>query len=147
MKKVLLFALLIATTVLYGCTKITIENSPVSIYSVDIEALNNDKILNIIHDNSLEEGIYKITTENNLYIFFKGIKNEYLDIHSKLDNKTLILSCNSSPSLKNTNKLYVIREKNTTSSNTKNILFDKILLKVNNKEVSFSKSINLITYK
>lgn len=147
MKKVLLLALLIATTVLYGCTKSTIENSSVSIYSVDIEALNNNKILNIIHDDSLEEGIYKITTDNNIYIFFKGLKNEYLDISSKLDNKTLIVYCNSSPSLKNTNKLYVIREKNTTSSGTKNMLFDEILLKVNNKEVSFIKSINLISYK
>lgn len=146
MRKVLLFALLISTTILYGCTKSTIENSPVSIYSVDIEALNNNKILNIIYDNSLEEGVYKITTDNNVYIFFKGIKNEYMDVSSKLDNKTLIITCNSSPSLKNSNKLYVIRDKNTTSSSTKNILFDKILLKVNNTEVSF-KSINLITYK
>lgn len=143
MRKVLFFTILIATTIFYGCNKKTISNSPISISPVDIESLNNNKILNIIHDNNLEEGIYKITTKNNIYIFFKGIKNEYTDINSILNNKILIINCNTSPSSKNNNKLYVIREKNTSSSNTENILFDTILLKVNDKEVSF-KSIIII---
>lgn len=137
MRKVLLFTILIFTTIFYGCNKSSIENSPVSIYPVDIGSLNNNKILNIIYDDSLEEGAYQIITDSNNYIFFKGIKNEYIDINSTLDDKTLIINCNTSPSTKNSNKLYVIREKNTNSSSTENIFYDAMLLKINNREVYF----------
>ena len=137
MRKVLLFTILIFTTIFYGCNQSSIENSPVSIYPVDIGSLNNNKILNIIYDDSLEEGVYQIITDSNNYIFFKGIKNEYIDIHSTLDNKTLIINCNTSPSSKNSNKLYVIREKNTNASSTENIFYDSMLLKINNREVYF----------
>lgn len=144
MRKTLLFIILISTTIiLYGCNKNSNEDNPISLYSVDISSLNNKKILDIIYDKSLEEGVYQIITDNNKYVFFKGLKNEYVNIDSTLDDKTLIISCNTSPSAEYSNKLYVIREKNTTSSNDKNIFFDTILLKINDKKVSF-KSINTI---
>ena len=144
MRKALLLIILISTTIIfYGCNKNSNEDNPISLYSVDISSLNNKKILDIIHDESLEEGVYQIITDSNKYIFFKGLKNEYVDIDSTLDNKTLIISCNTSPSSEHSNKLYVIREKNTTSSNDKNIFFDTILLKINDKKVSF-KSIKTI---
>lgn len=144
MRKTLLFIILISTTIiLYGCNKNSNEDNPISLYSVDISSLNNKKILDVIYDESLEEGVYQIITDNNNYIFFKGLKNKYVDIDSTLDDKTLIISCNTSPSSEDSNKLYVIREKNTTSSNDKNIFFDTILLKINDKEVPF-KSIHKI---
>lgn len=139
MRNTLLLIILISTAIIfYGCNKNSNEDSPVSLSSVDISSLNNKKILDIIHDENLEEGIYQIITDNNKYIFFKGIKNEYIDIDSRLEDKTLIISCNTSPSSKNKDELYVIREKNTTSSNDKSIFFDTILLNINNKRVPFN---------
>ncbi|MPM52156.1 hypothetical protein SDC9_98912 [bioreactor metagenome] len=136
MRNTLLLIILISTAIIfYGCNKNSNEDSPVSLSSVDISSLNNKKILDVIHDENLEEGIYQIITDNNKYIFFKGIKNEYIDIDSRLEDKTLIISCNTSPSSKNKDALYVIREKNTTSSNDKSIFFDTILLNINNKKV------------
>lgn len=144
MRKTLLLIILISTTIIfYGCNKNLNEDNPISLYSVDISSLNNKKILDVIYDESLEEGVYQIITDSNKYIFFKGLKNEYVDIDSTLDDKTLIISCNTSPSSEDANKLYVIREKNTTSSNDKNICFDTILLRINDKEVPF-KSIQTI---
>lgn len=144
MRKSLLLIILISTTIIfYGCNKNSNEDNPVSLYSVDISSLNNKKILDVIHDESLEEGVYQIITDSNKYIFFKGLKNEYVDIDSTLDNKTLIISCNTSTSSEDSNKLYVIREKNTTSSSDKNIFFHTILLKINDNEVPF-KSIQTI---
>ena len=61
-----------------------------------------------------------------------------IDISSKLDDKTLIISCNTKSSSKNSNKLYVVREKNATSSKEKNVFFDTILLKIHDKEVPFN---------
>ncbi len=144
MRKALLLIILISTTIIfYGCNKNSNEDNPISLYSVDISSLNNKKILDVIHDEGLEEGVYQIITDSNKYIFFKGLKNEYVDIDSTLDDKTLIISCNTSPSSEDSNKLYVIREKNTTSSSYKNIFFDTILLRINDKEVPF-KSIQTI---
>lgn len=144
MRKTLLLIILISITIIfYGCNKNSNEDSPISLYSVDISSLNNKKILNVIHDESLEEGVYQIITDSNKYIFFKSLKNEYVDIDSTLNNKTLIISCNTSPSSEDSNKLYVIREKNTTFSNDKNIFFDTILLKINDNQVPF-KSIQTI---
>lgn len=139
MRNTLLLIILISTAIIfYGCNKNSNEDSPVSLSSVDISSLSNKKILDVIHDENLEEGIYQIITDNNRYIFFKGIKNEYIDIDSKLEDKTLIISCNTAPSSKDKDKLYVIREKNTTSSNDKSIFFDTILLNINNKKVPFN---------
>lgn len=139
MRNTLLLIILISTAIIfYGCNKNSNEDSPVSLSSVDISSLNNKKILDVIHDENLEEGIYQIITDNNKYIFFKGIKNEYIDIDSRLEYKTLIISCNTSPSSKSKDELYVIREKNTTSSNDKSIFFDTILLNINNKKVPFN---------
>lgn len=144
MRKTLLLIILISTTIIfYGCNKNLNEDNPISLYSVDISSLNNKKILDVIYYESLEEGVYQIITDSNKYIFFKGLKNEYVDIDSTLDDKTLIISCNTSPSSEDSNKLYVIREKNTTSSSDKNIFFDTILLRINDKEVPF-KSIQKI---
>lgn len=144
MRKTLLVIILISTTIIfYGCNKNLNEDNPISLYSVDISSLNNKKILDVIYYESLEEGVYQIITDSNKYIFFKGLKNEYVDIDSTLDDKTLIISCNTSPSSEDSNKLYVIREKNTTSSSDKNIFFDTILLRINDKEVPF-KSIQTI---
>lgn len=144
MRKTLLLIILISTTIIfYGCNKNLNEDNPISLYSVDISSLNNKKILDVIYYESLEEGVYQIITDSNKYIFFKGLKNEYVDIDSTLDDKTLIITCNTSPSSEDSNKLYVIREKNTTSSSDKNIFFDTILLRINDKEVPF-KSIQTI---
>lgn len=144
MRKTLLLIILVSTSIIfYGCNKNSNEDSPVSLSSIDISSLNNKKILDIIYDKDLDEGVYQIITDNNNYIFFKGIKNEYIDISSKLDDKTLIISCNTKSSSKNSNKLYVVREKNATSSKEKNVFFDTILLKIHDKEVPFN-SIQII---
>lgn len=139
MRKTLLIILLLSTTIIfYSCNKKSDDESPVSISSVDINSLSNTKILNIIYDKNLNEGIYQITTDNNTYILFKGIKNEYTDINSELEDETLIINCNTSIASKNTNKLYVIRERNTTSSENKSVFFHTIIMKVNNKEGPFN---------
>lgn len=144
MRKILLLIIFISTTIIfYGCNKHSNEDSPVSLSCVDISSLNNKKILNIIYDESLEEGVYQIVTNSNKYIFFKGIKNEYTNINSTLDDKTLIINCNTTSSSEYSNKLYVITEKNTTSSEDKNIFFNTIILKINNKETHFN-SVQLI---
>lgn len=144
MKKILLLILLICNTCfIYGCNKDSKEDMPVSIYSVDINSLSNKKILSIINNENLEEGVYQIITTNNNYIFFKGIKNEYTNVSLALDNKALIIKCDTIPSSENISKLYLIKEKNITSSNDKNNFFDTIILKINNKE-SYFNSINKI---
>ena len=139
MRKALLLIILISTAIIfYGCNKNSKEDSPVSLSSVDISSLNNKEILDVIYDNNLEEGVYQIITSNNHYIFFKGIKNEYIDVSSELEDKTLVIDCNTISSSEEINKLYVIREKNSTSSKDKNVFFDTIMLKVNNEEVPFN---------
>ncbi|MCC3867376.1 hypothetical protein [Terrisporobacter mayombei] len=139
MRKRLLLIILISTAIVfYGCNKNSKEDSPVSLSSVDISSLNNKKILDVIYDNDLEEGVYQIITSNNKYIFFKGVKNEYIDVSSDLEDKILVINCNTISSSEEVNKLYVIREKNSTSSKDKNLFFDTIMLEVNNKEVPFN---------
>lgn len=139
MKKILLLIILISTAIIfYGCNKNSNEDSPISLSSIDISSLNNKEILDVIYDSDLEEGVYRITTKNNSYIFFKGIKNEYIDVGLHLEDKTLIINCNTTSSSQETSKLYVIKEKGSTSSRDKNIFFDTIRLKINNKEVPFN---------
>lgn len=139
MKKILLLIILISAAIIfYGCNKNSNEDSPISLSSVDISSLNNKEILDVIYDSDLEEGVYRITTKNNSYIFFKGIKNEYIDVGLHLEDKTLIINCNTTSSSQETSKLYVIKEKGSTSSRDKNIFFDTIMLKINNKEVPFN---------
>jgi len=139
MKKILLLIILISTAIIfYGCNKNSNEDIPISLSSVDISSLNNKKILDVIYDSDLEEGVYQITTKNNSYIFFKGIKNEYIDVGLHLEDKILIINCNTTSSSQETSKLYVIKEKGSTSSRDKNIFFDTIMLKINNKEVPFN---------
>ncbi|HBI93726.1 MAG TPA: hypothetical protein DDY58_15630 [Terrisporobacter glycolicus] len=139
MKKILLLIILISTAIIfYGCNKNSNEDSPISLSSIDISSLNNKEILDVIYDSDLEEGVYRITTKNNSYIFFKGIKNEYIDVGLHLEDKTLIINCNTTSSSQETSKLYVIKEKGSTSSRDKNIFFDTIMLKINNKEVPFN---------
>lgn len=139
MKKILLLIILISAAIIfYGCNKNSNEDSPISLSSIDISSLNNKEILDVIYDSDLEEGVYRITTKNNSYIFFKGIKNEYIDVGLHLEDKTLIINCNTTSSSQETSKLYVIKEKGSTSSRDKNIFFDTIRLKINNKEVPFN---------
>ncbi|MEW9077644.1 hypothetical protein [Terrisporobacter glycolicus] len=139
MKKILLLIILIYTAIIfYGCNKNSNEDIPISLSSIDISSLNNNEILDVIYDSNLEEGVYQITTKNNRYIFFKGIKNEYIDVGLELKDKMLIINCNTTFSSEEINKLYVIKEKGSTSSKGKNIFFDTIMLKVNNKEVPFN---------
>ena len=70
MRKALLLIILISTTIIfYGCNKNSNEDNPISLYSVDISSLNNKKILDVIHDEGLEEGVYQIITDSNKYIF------------------------------------------------------------------------------
>lgn len=139
MKKIILLFILIISMA-FGCNNDNNNDSenPVSLYKVDINSLNNQDIINVIQDYNLKEGIYKIETNNNNYIFFNGITNEFSDISCKLENKKLIISCNTISSLKNTQKLYVIREKNTASYDNTVILFNDLILNINNKEVPFT---------
>lgn len=139
MKKTLLLIILIFTTIIfYSCNKNLDKDSPVSLFNVDIDSLNNKKMLALIYDQSLKEGVYEIITDNNKYIFFKGIKHEYVGISSKIEDETLLINCNIISSSEDSNKLYVIREKNTTSSKDKSVLFNKIVLKINDKDIPFN---------
>lgn len=139
MRKTLLLIILISTSIIfYGCSENSNEDSPVSLLSVDINSLNNKKILDIVYNDNLMDGVYQIVTTNNNYIFFNGIKNEYSYITLNLEDKTLIINCKTISSSKINKKLYVIREKSNTSSNDKSIFFDTILLKINDKKVPFN---------
>lgn len=139
MKKfLLLFMLIITTYIVYGCNNNNDNESPVSLYKVDINSLNNKNMINVVQNSTLKEGIYKIETDNNNYIFFNGITNEFSDISCRLKDKKLIISCSTLSSRENTKKLYVIREQNTTSYDNKSIFFNDLILEVNNKKVPFT---------
>ena len=111
----------------------------VKLNKVDISAISNQQIKNFLTEASEHEGIYKIETKSNTYIFFNGIENEFTDIKCSLDNKTLNIESNknkldsSSPS----QNLYVIYQKNTTITNDKAVFFDTIKLVIDNKESNF----------
>lgn len=138
MKKILLvFILIFLSIFFYGCNKKTSDNSLAYLVSIDIEALSNKNILNIINDENLKEGIYGIITDENKYIFFNGLNKDFIDISSSIEDKVFIIKSNTSPSSLSSKKLYLIKENNTTSSSDKSVLYDKIKILVNDDEVSF----------
>lgn len=139
MKKIMLLLIVIfSSLIFYGCSQNKAEYNLVSLSKVDISALSNNDILNIINDEDLQEGVYEIITEENKYIFFNGIKNEFKEINSYLEDKTFIIKANTASSLDINKKLYVIREKNTTYSGNENASYDTINILINEKESSFS---------
>ncbi|WP_297135558.1 hypothetical protein [Terrisporobacter sp.] len=137
-KNILIFVLIFSSLIFYGCSKNKIDNNLVSLSTIDISALNNKNILNIVNDENLEEGVYKIITKENKYIFFNGIKNEFKDVNSYLEDKTFIIKSNTISSSESNKKLYVIRKKNTIYSEDENVLYDSISIFINEKKSSFS---------
>ena len=145
MRKILLvFILIFSSIFFYGCNKNTTNDDLVYLLSIDIEALSNKDILNIINDENLQEGIYEIITDKNKYIFFNGLNKEFIDINSSLEDNILVIKSNTSLSSQNSKKLYLIKESNTTSSNDNSIFYDTIKILVDDSEVSF-KSIFTLT--
>ena len=142
MKKFSIIALILMTIFTFGCSKKDTSDNMVKLNKVDISAISNQQIKNFLTEASEHEGIYKIETKSNTYIFFNGIENEFTDIKCSLDNKTLNIESNknkldsSSPS----QNLYVIYQKNITISNDKTVYFDTIKLTINGKESSFKNS-------
>lgn len=110
MKKIMLSLVVIfSSLIFYGCSQNKSEYNLASLSKIDISALSNNDILNIINDEDLQEGVYEIITEENKYIFFNGIKNEFKEINSYLEDKTFIIKANTASSLDINKKLYVIR--------------------------------------
>lgn len=139
MKKIILSLVVIfSSLIFYGCSQNKSEYNLISLSKIDISALSNNDILNIINDKNLQEGVYEIITEENKYIFFNGIKNEFKEINSYLEDKKFIIKANTASSLNINKKLYVIREKNTTYSGNENASYDTINILINEKESSFS---------
>ncbi len=139
MKKIMLLLIVIfSSLIFYGCSQNKSEYNLVSLSKIDISALSNNDILNIINDENLQEGVYEIITEENKYIFFNGIKNEFKEINSYLEDRIFIIKTSTASSLDINKKLYVIREKNTTYSGNENASYDTINILINEKESSFS---------
>ena len=147
MKKFSIIALIIMTIFTFGCSKKDTSDNMVKLNKVDISAINNQQLKNFIDEASQEEGIYKIDTKSNTYIYFNGIKNEFFDINCNVEDNTLNIEANTNKLEKNASqsqKLYVIYQKNTTISNDKTVYFDTIKLTINDKESSFK---NIFTTK
>lgn len=142
-KNILIFVLIFSSLIFYGCSKNKIDNNLVSLSTIDISALNNKNILNIVNDENLQEGVYEIITKENKYIFFNGIKNEFKDVNSYLEDKTFIIKSNTISSSESNKKLYVIRKKNTIYSEDENVLYDSISIFINEKKSSFSNVYNI----
>lgn len=140
-KYMIIYLLLIIPLFLISCKKED-NDIPISLNTVDINALNNNKLLQIIDDDSLDGGIYLIQTKSNQYIYFNGNEKGYNNISCTLNNRTLIITANTEDNNKN-KKLYLINQKNITSSDEKNQFYDTIKLIVNDEEVNFSSSILL----
>lgn len=139
MKKIMLLLIVIfSSLIFYGCSQNKSEYNLVSLSKIDISALSSNDILNIINDENLQEGVYEIITEKNKYIFFNGIKNEFKEINSYLEDRIFIIKTSTASSLDINKKLYVIREKNTTYSGNENASYDTINILINEKESSFS---------
>ncbi len=142
-KNILILVLIFSSLIFYGCSKNKIDNNLVSLSTIDISALNNKNILNIVNDENLQEGVYEIITKENKYIFFNGIKNEFKDVNSYLEDKTFIIKSNTISSSESNKKLYVIRKKNTIYSEDENVLYDSISIFINEKKSSFSNVYNI----
>lgn len=140
-KYMIIYLLLIIPLFLISCKKED-NDIPISLNTVDINAINNNKLLQIIDDDSLDGGIYLIQTKSNQYIYFNGNEKGYNNISCTLNNRTLIITANTEDNNKN-KKLYLINQKNITSSDEKNQFYDTIKLIVNDEEVNFSSSILL----
>ena len=140
-KYMIIYLLLIIPLFLISCKKED-NDIPISLNTVDINAINNNKLLQIIDDDSLDGGIYLIQTKSNQYIYFNGNEKGYNNISCTLNNRTLIITANTEDNNKN-KKLYLINQKNITSSDDKNQFYDTIKLIVNDEEVNFSSSILL----
>ena len=140
-KYMIIYLLLIIPLFLISCKKED-NDIPISLNTVDINAINNNKLLQIIDDDSLDGGIYLIQTKSNQYIYFNGSEKGYNNISCTLNNRTLIITANTEDNNKN-KKLYLINQKNITSSDEKNQFYDTIKLIVNGEEVNFSSSILL----
>ena len=143
MKKFSIIALILMTLFTFGCSKKDTSDNMVKLNKVDISAISNQQIKNFLTEASEHEGIYKIETKSNTYIYFNGIKNEFIDINCSVEDNTLNIESNTNK-LKNNDsqsqKLYVIYQKNTTISNDKTVYFDTIKLTINGKESSFKNS-------
>lgn len=140
MKKFSIIILIIITIFTFGCSKKDDSDNMVKLNKVDILAINNSQIKNFLNEASQKEGVYKIDTKSNTYIYFNGIKNEFVDINCSVEDNTLNivstknkLKSGNSPS----QKLYVIYQKNMTISNDKTVYFDTIKLNVDGKESNF----------
>ena len=140
-KYMIIYLLLIIPLFLISCKKED-NDIPISLNTVDINAINNNKLLQIIDDDSLDGGIYLIQTKSNQYVYFNGNEKGYNNISCTLNNRTLIITANTEDNNKN-KKLYLINQKNITSSDEKNQFYDTIKLIVNDEEVNFSSSILL----
>ncbi|MGN1033930.1 MAG: hypothetical protein ACI4PU_10675 [Intestinibacter sp.] len=145
MKKLLLIILILSTVFSFGCSNKDNSSNTVKLNKVDISALSNQKIKNIIDDTSLEEGVYQINTKSNTYIYFYGIENEFTDIGCSIEDNTLNISATSNALNSSDNssfkKLFVIYQKNTTISDDKTVYFDKINLTIDDKNTNFKNSI------
>ncbi|MEG0050959.1 MAG: hypothetical protein RR712_02170 [Terrisporobacter sp.] len=139
-KKILLICLILVIPLFIISCKKTDDSSPVTLNIVDIDVLSNKDLLSIVNDDSLDEGVYLIQTKSNKYIFFNGKKNSYIDIYCSLDNETLIINATTKSNVDDNKKLYLIQEKNTTSSNERSQFYQNITLIINNKESSFNSS-------
>lgn len=147
MKKLYITLLIIITIFTFGCSKNNTSDNMVKLNKVDISAISNQQIKNFLTEASEHEGIYKIETKSNTYIYFNGIKNEFFDINCNVEDNTLNIEANTNKLEKNASqsqKLYVIYQKNTTISNDKTVYFDTIKLTINDKESSFK---NIFTTK
>ena len=140
-KNLALILILFTSMCFYGCNKNNNEKCPVCLAPIDINSLSNKKIIDIVDNNDLEEGIFKIKTKTNDYIFFYGKNIDYIDISTNLENNILIVSCNTTSSTSKNKYLYLIREQSTTSKN--NSFYKNITLKINNKQISFNKIYSL----
>lgn len=142
MKKLSIIILITLAIFAIGCTKKDTSDNMVKLNKVDISAINNQQIKTFLTEASQKEGIYKIETKSNTYIYFNGIKNEFIDINCNVEDNTLNIKANTNKLESNdspSHKLYVIYQKNTTISNDKTVYFDTIKLSIDNKESTFKK--------
>ncbi|MFQ9287719.1 MAG: hypothetical protein ACLR3X_06035, partial [Intestinibacter bartlettii] len=111
MKKFSIIALILMTIFTFGCSKKDTSDNMVKLNKVDISAISNQQIKNFLTEASEQEGIYKIETKSNTYIYFNGIKNEFIDINCSVEDNTLNIESNKSKLESNdspSQKLYVI---------------------------------------